>query len=327
MITCSQDAGSNHGSENDENGGDPPMLLEVAPPPRTNTNEELTAVAGNTTNDHQDSNAVTDGQVQVLQHTDSANETAVSDDESPISNTTTALTEWSTRTLMTAVVASRATNQQTSSMTAQASNNDDTAASSNNNKSRYYLLCVTARRARIAIAVAVLLLATAIVALVIPFTKKKNDIPNQMDVTMTMNDIARVRTFLLEQNWSDPLTFMDPVSPQTRAVYQLAMEDYDTLTLDGSIQQRYAFLVVWFGLGGGGTTTVPMLKECQWHEFVQCNAKEQVVNMTIDNQGFSGTISPEISMLSHLGKRMCLLWLQYCCCSSLVVSLTSARRP
>ena len=109
--------------------------------------------------------------------------------------------------------------------------------------------------------------------------------------------LYQVRTHVLKQDWSDSLSLLDPTSAQSMAVEQLALEGADLNT----IEQRYAILVVFFGLGGDASD-INGQDECDWGGVIDCDSLKRVQKLTLTSKGLSGSIPEEIGMLTDLGK-------------------------
>jgi hypothetical protein len=105
-----------------------------------------------------------------------------------------------------------------------------------------------------------------------------------------------MRSYILTRDWSDPLSVLDPTSPQYKAIQQLAFEG---APLDSTLEQRYAILVVWYGLGG---EDVNDQHECDWKDLIQCDSLHRVTALTMRERVLEGTISEEIGMLTNLGE-------------------------
>ena len=151
-----------------------------------------------------------------------------------------------------------------------------------------------------------------VVAVVVPLISMGGQKYHAPPMTPTTTTVSQVRALVLQQNWSDPLSLLDPMSPQYKAVEQLARMEGVLLEDMERLQQRYAVLVVWYGLGGGGSENVH-LQECEWKGLVQCDSESNVVGLTMESKALDGTILEEIGMLSHLGECSSVLnVMQYC---------------
>ena len=156
----------------------------------------------------------------------------------------------------------------------QASSN---ASSSNENSVKNNGVCsCTSRWKAVAVTAAFLVLVTGIAIGLVFGRRDKANTPNTTglppDIIVSREAILRVRTYLLQEtNWSDPLSLMDPISPQTKAIRQLALEGGQTPVQ----QQRYGLLVVWYGLGGDDNASglLNSLQECDW-SLVACNEEK-----------------------------------------------------
>jgi hypothetical protein len=146
---------------------------------------------------------------------------------------------------------------------------------------------------------AVLLLAVVIIAMIVPLRGNKNVESNNSGNDATPVDeeaIYEMRSYILTRDWSDPLSVLDPTSPQYKAIQQLAFEG---APLDSTLEQRYAILVVWYGLGG---EDVNDQHECDWKDLIQCDSLHRVTALTMRERVLEGTISEEIGMLTNLGE-------------------------
>ena len=199
--------------------------------------------------------------------------------------------EWKTRSLNPSSCATHATQVE------KGQSDPSTQARSKNDSSH------CSRRRLFVSAIAVLV----VVCVVVPLSLllRQNDTGAPPASAHGDNAVTRVRTFLLHQNWSDTLSLLDPLSPQYRVVNQLAMEQ---APLTERLQQRYAFLVLWYGLGNGALNDG--IHECDWEGFVQCDSQHNIVALTMGNNVLDGTVLEEIGMLSNLG--MSLVFLRKC---------------
>lgn len=159
-------------------------------------------------------------------------------------------------------------------------------------------LCMDRRRLLVSIT-AVLLLAVVIIAMIVPLRGNKNVESNSSGNEATPVDeqaIYEMRSYILMRDWSDPLSVLDPTSPQYKAIQQLAFEG---APLDSTLEQRYAILVVWYGLGGEDVSDE---HECDWKDLIQCDSLHRVTALTMRERLLEGTISEEIGMLTNLGE-------------------------
>jgi len=205
----------------------------------------------------------------------------------------TATAEWSNRNLLNRRRLQATVADNSSAMTQDGSStSNDSDDKSDDDK----IWCGSRRCRLFFIAASVLLLLVAVITVasltLLPNNKNRN---TPTDLLFYSEAVPRVRTFILEHNWSDALALLDPVSPQTRAIHQLALEDQQQYEIS---KEHYALLVVWFGLGLDSSLANHY---CDWQEMVQCNSQQQIVNLTLWNQGLHGSIVDEIGMLSKLG--------------------------
>jgi hypothetical protein len=144
---------------------------------------------------------------------------------------------------------------------------------------------------------AVLILVTIVIAVIMPL-RRNNNVKNSNNGNGLPHDfIHQLRGYVLMQDWSDPLSVLVSTSPQYKAIQQLALEG---APLDTNLEQRYAVLVVWYGLGGDNVYGDQ--HECEWEDLIQCDSLENVTALTFQERGFLGTISEEIGMLTNLSE-------------------------
>lgn len=194
---------------------------------------------------------------------------------------------------------SAASDDNTTTPTATDETRDSSTAHPNNGRSNKSSFVLVHGRRWIAV---MIVLVAIIVGLVVPFSMRRanKDSPQDQDTAPVVNvNHARVQTFVLQQNWSDVLSLLDPTSPQTRAIHQLALENASLDNVD-VVQQRYALWVVWFGLGMNVAQTSNE-HECEWQSGVVCNEDRNVTGVSLSQKGLRGSIVEEISLLSQLG--------------------------
>ena len=159
-------------------------------------------------------------------------------------------------------------------------------------------LCMNSRRLLVSIT-ALLLVAAVITAVIVPFRGNRNVESNNNGNGATLVDqkaIYEMRSYILKQDWSDPISVLDPTAPQFKAIQQLAFEG---APLDTTLEQRYAILVVWYGLG---REDINDQHECHWKGLIQCDSLLRVTALTMKERDLQGTISEEIGMLTNLGE-------------------------
>lgn len=162
-------------------------------------------------------------------------------------------------------------------------------------------LCTNRRRHLVAIT-AVLLVAAVIIAVIAPLRGNKDVESNNSGngptngPTFDEEAIYEMRSYILMQDWSDSLSVLDPTSPQYKAIQQLAFEG---APLDATLEQRYAILVVLYGLG---IEDINDQHECDWKDLIRCDSLHRVTALTMKERALEGSISEEIGMLTNLGE-------------------------
>jgi hypothetical protein len=144
---------------------------------------------------------------------------------------------------------------------------------------------------------AVLILAAVVIAVIMPLRRNNNVEISNSGNGLHHDLIHQMRGYVLMQDWSDSLSVLDPNSPQYKAIQQLALEG---APLDTSLEQRYAVLVVWYGLGGDNVYSDQ--HECEWEDLIQCDSLDKVTALTMQTRALRGGILEEIGMLTNLGK-------------------------
>ena len=101
--------------------------------------------------------------------------------------------------------------------------------------------------------------------------------------------------------------FDDGKSPQQRAVGWMSTFDSEGDVEYTFSDQRYAMVVLFFGLEGESWTTRhhwlnTTRHECSWSPYVVCggDTKKEVINIDFTDNGLSGKIPREIVILSNL---------------------------
>lgn len=142
-----------------------------------------------------------------------------------------------------------------------------------------------------------------------------DDIPDPRDPVL----LRQIRFVFQQEEWSDINAWLDPTSPQSRALDQITEEYYDFYVNDQTAsgatadlssmlasspnkwEQRYALWVLAFA-NGIRQDEIP-LDECSWMGRVQCdNGSEAIRSVIFDDMGLKGTLPEEVGLWIELGK-------------------------
>jgi Leucine-rich repeat (LRR) protein len=95
-------------------------------------------------------------------------------------------------------------------------------------------------------------------------------------------------------------TFLDPASPQSQAREWLVSDSVSVEASVDQVLQRFALVTLYFSTNGAtwAPSTWLVGQECGWHG-IECNS-ENIVSLSLDDGGLTGTIPAEIGVLWQL---------------------------
>lgn len=137
-------------------------------------------------------------------------------------------------------------------------------------------------------------------------TKKDNSQLAPVGSTPVSNAEFRNEIEALVAQVSNPVTLLDPLSPQSRAVEWLTLSDSMLTSVeDPNFLQRYALMVFFFSTNGPFWALpetwdeLSGLHECNFTG-ITCDPAGQVLNMNLFSTRLSGSLPEELGLLENL---------------------------